>query len=68
MRRAALALAAAACCAVGTDEPAPMPHTRAERPSRLYPRDVPGCVTAGKDHHCRMKTYGNGRADDPSPS
>ena len=26
---------------------------------RLYPSDVPGCVTAGKDHHCRMKTYGN---------
>ena len=35
------------------------PHTRAEKPARLYPRDVPGCVTAGKDHHCRMKTYGN---------
>ena len=35
------------------------PHTRSERPGRLYPRDVPGCVTAGKDHHCRMKTYGN---------
>ena len=35
------------------------PHTRAEKATRLYPRDVPGCVTAGKDHHCRMKTYGN---------
>ena len=35
------------------------PHTKTERPGRLYPRDVPGCVTAGKDHHCRMKTYGN---------
>ena len=35
------------------------PHTHAEKPARLYPRDVPGCVTAGKDHHCRMKTYGN---------
>ena len=35
------------------------PHNKTERPGRLYPRDVPGCVTAGKDHHCRMKTYGN---------
>jgi lipopolysaccharide biosynthesis glycosyltransferase len=33
-----------------TDPPAP---ARAERPSRLYPQDVPGCVTAGRDHHCR---------------
>ena len=34
--------------------------TRVRRSRRaLYPRDVPGCVTAGKDHHCRMKTYGN---------
>jgi len=33
-----------------TDPPVP---ARAERPNRLYPEDVPGCVTAGRDHHCR---------------
>ena len=35
------------------------PLTKAARPGRIYPKDRPGCLTAGRDHHCRMKSTGN---------
>jgi len=47
-----------------TDPPAP---ARAERPSRLYPQDAPGCVTAGRDHHCRGRMTHGGKPPGGSP-